>query len=259
MKFNSKQLEKNWNQLIHYIKDTFPEDYPNDRREKLLNMYHHFEERMVLAPASGRNYYHNCFPGGYVDHVLRVVKFSKMIYDMWKNNGADISNYSESEVIFVALHHDLGKVGDLDNDYYVPNESEWHRKNQGKIYNHNPTLQYMTVPDRAVWLLGKFNIDMTECEYLGIKLTDGLYDKANEPYYMSYLEENQLRYNLPYIVHQADSMAARIEKEQFSSGKNVSTETIKKFKKTSEVVRTSTKKNDNLIELKKQFDELFKT
>jgi len=86
-----------------------------------------------------------------------------------------------------------------------------------------------------------------------------LYDKANEPYYMSYLEENQLRYNLPYIVHQADSMAARIEKEQFSTGKNVNTETIKKFKKTSEVVRTSTKKNDNLIELKKQFDELFKT
>tara|TARA_Y100000310_G_C20699685_1_gene828562 strand:+ start:695 stop:1471 length:777 start_codon:yes stop_codon:yes gene_type:complete len=258
MNFNSEQLEKNWNQLIQLIKDTFPEDYPNDRREKLLNMYHHFEERMVLAPASGRNYYHNCFPGGYVDHVLRVVNFSRTIYDLWKNNGADVSNYSESEVIFVALHHDLGKIGDLENDYYIPNESEWHRKNQGKIYNHNPELQYMTVPDRAVWLLGKFTVDMTECEYLGIKLTDGLYDKANEPYYMSYLEENQLRYNLPFIVHQADSMAARIEKEQYTNSRNVDTSLKKEFTKSIGNNR-SKKEEKNLVELKKQFDELFKT
>ena len=143
------------------------------------------------------------------------------------------------------MHHDLGKVGDLENDYYVPNESEWHRKNQGKIYNHNPKLQYMTVPDRAIWLLTQFDIKLTEAEYLGIKLTDGLYDKANESYYISYLEENQLTWNLPHIAHQADMMASRIENEN--------------NKKTDIVIETQNtkKQNKKLNSLKQQFDELF--
>ena len=57
------------------------------------------------------------------------------------------------------MHHDLGKVGDLEHDYYVPNESEWHRKNQGAIYTHNKELQHMTVTDRAIFLLGHFKIE----------------------------------------------------------------------------------------------------
>ena len=48
-----KQIVDNWNKLIQLIKDTFPEDYPNNRREKLLKMYHYFEDRMSIAPASG--------------------------------------------------------------------------------------------------------------------------------------------------------------------------------------------------------------
>ena len=32
-------------------------------------------------------------------------------------------NFTNEELIFAALHHDLGKIGDLEgNDYYVPQE-----------------------------------------------------------------------------------------------------------------------------------------
>jgi len=245
MSLTSDKIQKNWEDLIGCIKLTFDDSYSGNRREKLLKMYHDLESRMMFAPASGRNYYHNCFPGGYVDHVIRVVDFSQQLHTTWMQNGAKVDNYSREEVIFVAMHHDLGKVGDMENDYYIPNESEWHRKNQGKIYNHNPKLQYMTVPDRAIWLLNQFDIKLTEAEYLGIKLTDGLYDKANEPYYISYLEENQLSWNLPHIVHQADMMASRIENEN-----NTKTDIVVKTQKTE-------KQNKNLNSLKKQFDELF--
>ena len=61
-------------------------------------MYHHLEDRMTFAPASGRNYYHNCFPGGYVDHVLRVIKFAQLQYDLWKDNGANVDNYTKEEL-----------------------------------------------------------------------------------------------------------------------------------------------------------------
>ena len=246
MSLTSDKIQKNWKDLIGYIKQTFKEDYLDSRREKLLKMYHDLESRMMLAPASGRNYYHNCFPGGYVDHVLRVIKFAQLQYDLWESNGAYVDNYTREELIFVAMNHDLGKVGDLENDYYVPNDSEWHRKNQGKIYNHNPKLQYMTVPDRAIWLLSQFDIKLSEAEYLGIKLTDGLYDKANESYYISYLEENQLTWNLPHIVHQADMMASRIENENMY--KNIDVFVKDKDNK---------KQDKKLNVLKKQFDELF--
>ena len=66
LQFTPEQIQDNWNELIQLIKDTFPEDYPDDRREKLLKMYHHFEDRMCVAPASGQEHFHLCTPGGYV-------------------------------------------------------------------------------------------------------------------------------------------------------------------------------------------------
>ena len=141
-----EQIHENWIKLINLIKDTFPEDYPNNRREKLLNMYHHFEDRMCMAPASGREHFHYAHVGGYVEHVLHVVDCAVQIKELWENNGATI-NFTDEELIFAAMHHDLGKVGDMDKDYYVPQESEWHRKNRGEIFNHNSELQYMTVTD----------------------------------------------------------------------------------------------------------------
>ena len=132
MKLSPTKIKENWNKLITIINDTFS----GERKEKLINMYNHFEDRMILAPASGSEHFHNCFPGGYVQHILNIVHFSKQFYQVWKNNGAYVDNFTEEEVVFAAMHHDLGKVGDLENDHYIPNPSDWHRKNQGKIYNY---------------------------------------------------------------------------------------------------------------------------
>ena len=212
-----EQIHENWIKLINLIKDTFPEDYPNNRREKLLNMYHHFEDRMCMAPASGREHFHYAHVGGYVEHVLHVVDCAVQIKELWENNGATI-NFTDEELIFAAMHHDLGKVGDMDKDYYVPQESEWHRKNRGEIFNHNSELQYMTVTDRAIFLLNQVGIKMTEWEYVGLRLTDGLYEEANKSYYISYNKDWALKSNIAYILHQADSMATHIEYDEWKRG-----------------------------------------
>ena len=44
-----EQLQSNWDKLIELIEETFE----GERKEKLLEMYNHFEDRMMLAPASG--------------------------------------------------------------------------------------------------------------------------------------------------------------------------------------------------------------
>jgi hypothetical protein len=49
---------------------------------------------------------------------------------------------------------------------------------------------------------------------VAIQTHDGLYDKANEKYLMAYMPEQKPRTSLPFILHQADLMAARIEFER---------------------------------------------
>ena len=143
-----QQIVDNWNKLIQLIENTFD----GERKEKLLEMYKYFENRMSVAPASGKAAYHNAMVGGYVEHVLHVTDCALKIKKLWEGDGAMI-NFTDEELIFAAMHHDLGKVGDLDNDYYIPQDSEWHRKNRGEIFKHNPVLQYMTVTDRAIFIL----------------------------------------------------------------------------------------------------------
>ena len=57
-----EQIQKNWEQLRNLITNTFE----GERLEKLNKMYDYFEDRMVMAPASGKEHYHNAMVGGYV-------------------------------------------------------------------------------------------------------------------------------------------------------------------------------------------------
>ena len=250
---SEQQIQDNWNRLRDIIGKTFS----GERLDKLNTMYDYFEDRMVVAPASGREHYHNAMVGGYVEHVLHIVDFSEQIKNLWEQNGADI-NFTDEELIFAALHHDLGKVGDLEDDYYVINESDWHRKNQGKIYNHNPIPTFMTVTDRACWLLQHFGIKMTENEYIGLRLTDGLYEQANEKYLKTYSKEVSLRSNIARILHQADVMATFIEADEWTRGDKKETKRVAKsvsnIKKVVETEVDAKLKGENAKDL---FDELF--
>ena len=82
----------------------------------------------------------------------------------------------------------------------------------------------MSVTDRALYLLQHFGIKMTEKEYLGLKLTDGMYEEANKSYYVSYSPERQLKTNIAYILHQADMMATKIEFDEWKRGYTVKVE-----------------------------------
>ena len=45
-----EKIVENWNALIQLIEDTFD----GERRDRLLKMYNFFEDRMSVAPASGK-------------------------------------------------------------------------------------------------------------------------------------------------------------------------------------------------------------
>lgn len=168
------------------------------RSTQIKKFLDHFEERIALCPASSRIQYHNAFPGGLVEHSLRVLKNA---YSISKIYNDDISKES---LIISALFHDIGKIGDFENEYYLPQESSWHIE-RGMIYKHNEKIQYMTSSDRGLYLMQAFDIKLCADEWLSIKLNDGHEAEENRPYRMK-------EPTLAVIIHQADRAACQQEK-----------------------------------------------
>ncbi len=78
----------------------------------------------------------------------------------------------------------------------------------------NTKVPFASVPDRGLFLLQSHGIFYTFNEMIAIQTHDGLYDESNKKYLMAYLPEQRPRTCLPFILHQADLMAARIEFER---------------------------------------------
>jgi len=210
MKLTAEQIQDNWNKFLSIIDEHISEP----RCSELKAFYEQYAERIMLMPASHKKEYHNAFPGGYVDHVLRVVQCALKLNKVWVDMGVDTSTYTVEELVFAALNHDLGKMGDEQNESYIPQTDQWRKEKLGEDYKFNDRLEYMSVPDRGLHLLMSHGITFSKNEMLAIKLHDGLYDDANKPYLMSWSPETKPRTALVFIVHQADLMAARIEFEQ---------------------------------------------
>lgn len=205
-KLSAEQIVENLDKFYSLIKKYIA----SERADILIDYYKSIEDVLSMAPASTRIDNHNCFAGGYIDHVVRVTEAALVFEKVWDKFGQK-KNYTTEELVFSAINHDLGKVGTNQNPVYIPNDSQWHIEKQGIYYKYNPDVTYMRIADRSLFMLHKANIKVTENEYLAIKLHDGLYEEANKPYYITYGPDTQLKSNLPYILHQADLMASQIE------------------------------------------------
>lgn len=204
-----EQIQSNWNVFIHNIRHYISPE----RADKLLDFYVEHEERFIMMPAAHKVQYHNCFPGGYVDHVNRVVDAALKIDKVWREMGM-FDTYTTEELVFSALNHDLGKFGTPEHASYIEQTDQWRRDKLNEMYTFNDRLEYMSVPDRGLWLLNEIGVPVTKNELLAIKLHDGLYDDANKPYLLNYMPETKPRTSLIFVIHQADLLAARVEFER---------------------------------------------
>ena len=128
--------------------------------------------------------------------------------------GADLDTYTIEELVFSAINHDLGKMGDEQNESYVPQTDQWRRDKLGEDYMFNNKVAFASVPDRGLYLLQSHGVQYSFNEMLAIQTHDGLYDDGNKKYLISYAPEQKPRTCLPFVLNQADLMAARIEFER---------------------------------------------
>jgi hypothetical protein len=222
MEINSKEQ---YYKFIGYIDEYIP-----NRATALKEMYSKFGERLITAPASSINFYHNAFPGGYLDHVLRVTDIALKMYDFYEDYGMDVTGFTKSNLVFVALNHDLGKLGFVGEgrEKYILNDSDWHVKHQGKVYKYNDKIPFAVVSDLSLYTLQKYGVTVEFEEYIAIKIHDGLYEEGNKPYFISRTEESGLRTNLAYIVHMSDLMASKHEYKLWKHNGNIPKPNAKK-------------------------------
>jgi hypothetical protein len=210
MNLTAEQIQGNWDTFISNIETHIT----GDRKQALLDFYNKYQERVMLMPAAHKKEYHNSFPGGYVEHVNRVVRCALKQAKLWEEEGCDMSTFTTEELVFAAINHDLGKMGDENNESYIPQTDKWRREKLGEDYMFNKQVPFSSVPDRGLFMLQSHGVIYTFNEMLAIQTHDGLYDAANEKYLKAYMPEQKPRTSLPFILHQADLMAARIEFER---------------------------------------------
>ena len=214
MKKTDEQLEQSYNSFIKILNKYFT----GERLEKLLFMYSEDElgGNLMLSPASGNKGFHNAYDGGYIDHIFNVCKNALKVKELFVSAGGKI-DFTDEELLFAALHHDLGKLGIKGELHYIPNDSKWHIENRGEYYKRNPNVTFMSITDRTFFTLNHYGITYNEKEYFGIKLTDGMFDEDNEKYYRTYDTSKFLKYTIQYVLHWADYMSTIVERQEMMS------------------------------------------
>lgn len=188
---DTDKITENFEKYIQYLTIALPDC------GAVQNMLDTIGSRLASAPASSRTDRHNAFEGGLVDHSLRVLKFALTI------NKSMQMKLPVKSIIIASLFHDLGKVGDEKAAFYLPQDSDWHKK-QGIMWKYNPDMMLNTT-DRSLWLLQYFHIPVSQDEWQAIRLADGQYVDENKGYKMK-------ECMLATIIHMADLLATKMEK-----------------------------------------------
>ena len=221
----AEQIQENWDKHLkivdHYI--------TGDRRNRVSYMLEQLAEIYIMAPASGKTWYHNAFAGGYVEHVNRVVEYALKQMKLYASMGGTI-DFTEEELVFAALFHDLGKLGDGEKPNYIPQTDKWRQDKLSEMFTFNPDLDFMLIPDRSLFILQKFGIQVSQKEWLGIRLHDGVFDKANEAYFFSNMESSRMNTNIVNILHSADFLASKVEYDMWKQSGGTATPQVQKTK-----------------------------
>ena len=81
----AEQIAANYEKHLKIV-DT----YIGDRKDKVKELIEHIGETYIMAPASSKTWHHNAIPGGYVDHVNRVIEYSIKCKRLYEEMGFEV-------------------------------------------------------------------------------------------------------------------------------------------------------------------------
>lgn len=167
-----------------------------------IGSYRVLEENIIrLESCPSSTKYHGSYPGGLIDHSLSVALLSKNLAITTKTYNAFIESLT-----FCALVHDLGKLGSLDEDFYLINPDA--QKRGKEPYIVNTKLVSMPHELRTLYWLEMLGVNnLTEEEYQAIFFRAG-------PYTPGYLDQVRKESALLVLLHSADNISAKIMEDR---------------------------------------------
>lgn len=171
------------------------------RAEELAKFLQSVGEDYFTAPASSRESYHSCYPGGLAEHNINVLR------NLIQLNENFNLEFSDESMCVVALLHDIGKTWNTSGEnYYQPTEEKW-KADKGEKYQTVPGKIFLPTHQRSVWLCQHLGFKLMPDEYQAILLNDGQHVQENRVYSMK-------ECNLALALHMADMLALMQEKKE---------------------------------------------
>ena len=131
-----EEIEKKWKTFESLLKRLSDDN--------ILNLIDSIGQRIIMSPASQRSDQYGAYPGGLVEHSLNVASFLRNANEVY-NHGLDMNS-----IIKVSLLHDIGKIGDLENDLFLVQDSDWHREKLNQEYKYNENISKMSVIEKRM-------------------------------------------------------------------------------------------------------------
>lgn len=168
MKLSAETLEKNWTTFNSLLKSACG--------EKVDSLFDTFGERIIMCPLNLKEDQGGAYPGAMVEHALSL---AMQMRKMNKSFNMEIDSFS---IIKTALLHNIGRVGDENNQLFVNQDSDWHREKLGQMYKYNENIPKMSISHRTLYILQSFGIELTRDEWLAIQIAHGSHFEENRYY-----------------------------------------------------------------------------
>ena len=107
-----------------------------------------------------------CHPGGLVEHSLRVLQNAAKLRQAYNL----MDTVSTQSVILTSLYHDIGKVGTEAKEYYVDNNSDWHRDKLGVYYNVADRFQHIPVSQLSLFTISQNKVEIDIDEWYAVSM-----------------------------------------------------------------------------------------
>lgn len=162
---NNDKIMTQFERYCNLLNKVFPQ-------ESVESFLEDFAERLALCPR-GLEKDAGGTPGALIEFSLNVAQKSKE----YSNNTPEVKS-----AVRVALVHELGRLGDLDEELYYTQDSSWHQEKLNQYYKYNKSCTKMNLGHRALYLLQKYKFDLTQDEWISIAISQGLHMPENAFY-----------------------------------------------------------------------------
>ena len=155
---NNELILEHYEKYFSLLKKVFDSD-------KIEHMFESLGDRLALCPLSHIEE-KGGIPGRMIEFSLQAAQKAKSL-----ENEHDVT----LSAVRVCLVHEIGRIGNLENDLYLEQDSQWHREKLGQTYKFNEDCPKMNMGHRSLYLLQHFGVTLTQEEWIAVLVSQGLH------------------------------------------------------------------------------------